>query len=288
MVLGRGALLAGYRIERVLGSGGMGTVYLADNPVLPRQDALKVLSAELSVSPDFRARFIRESDLAATLDHPNIVTVYSRGATDDGQLWIAMQYVPGSDAEEEIEAGRMTSARAVRIVAQVAEALDYAHRHGLVHRDVKPANFLLTAGDERVLLADFGIARALDDDTGLTGTGNLVATVAYAAPEVLAGGAVDGRADIYALGCSLFRMLTGRAPFAGGGGIPATMAAHLYAAPPRVTELRPELPTGLDAVIATAMAKEPTGRYPTARQLAAAATAALDAAGGSTAHALGR
>lgn len=290
MALANGTVISGYRIERVLGSGGMGTVYLADNPVLPRQDALKVLSAGLSADPAFRTRFQREADVAAGLDHPNIVTVYSRGQTDDGQLWIAMQYVAGSDAERETDAGRMTPARAVRITAAVADALDYAHRRGLVHRDVKPANFLLAApdtagGEERILLADFGIARALDDAAGLTGTGNLVMTVAYAAPEMLAGGgSVDGRADVYSLGCSLFRMLTGKAPFSGAVGIPATMAAHLYAPPPSVSELRPDLPAALDAVIATALAKNPDRRYPTARALAAAATAALDAAGGGTAE----
>jgi len=290
MVLANGTVISGYRIETVLGSGGMGTVYLADNPVLPRQDALKVLSAGLSSDPAFRTRFLREADVASTLDHPNIVTVYSRGETDDGQLWIAMQYVAGSDAERETDAGRMTPARAVRITAAVADALDYAHRRGLVHRDVKPANFLLAEPDtggaeERILLADFGIARALDDAAGLTGTGNLVMTVAYAAPEMLAGGgSVDGRADVYSLGCSLFRMLTGKAPFAGAVGIPATMAAHLYAPPPQVSELRPDLPAALDAVIATALAKDPERRYPTARALAAAATAALDAAGGGTAE----
>jgi len=280
MVFASGAVVSGYRIEKVLGSGGMGIVYLAGDPVLPRQVALKVLSAEFSADPTFRARFLREADLAASLDHPNIVTVYSRGETDDGQLWIAMQYVEGSDADAEIEAGRMTAARAVRITAEVAKALDYAHRRGLVHRDVKPANFLLADGDERILLADFGIARAVEDSVGLTGTGNLMTTVAYAAPESLAGADVDGRADVYALGCSLFCMLTGRAPFAGAGGIPAVMAAHLYAPPPKVTDLSPTLPAALDGVIATAMAKEPEQRYPTAGALAAAAAAALDGSGG--------
>jgi len=291
MVLSSGTVISGYRIGKVLGAGGMGTVYLADNPVLPRQDALKVLSAELSADPAFRTRFQREADVASALDHPNIVTVYSRGETETGQLWIAMQYVAGSDAERETDAGRMTPARAVRITAAIADALDYAHRRGgLVHRDVKPANFLLAdpgdaGGEERILLADFGIARALDDAVGLTGTGNLVMTVAYAAPEMLAGGGqVDGRADIYSLGCSLYRMLTGKAPFAGAVGIPAMMAAHLYAPPPRVTELRPDLSAALDAVIATALAKDPDQRYGTARELAAAAAAALDAAGGGTAE----
>ena len=275
-----GTVVSGYRIESVLGSGGMGTVYLAEDPVLPRRVALKVLSAELSADPAFRARFQREADLAATLDHPNVVTVYSRGESESGQLWIAMQYVAGSDAQQECEAGRMSPTRAVRIVGEVAKALDFAHKRDLVHRDVKPANFLLTEGDERILLADFGIARSLDDAAGLTGTGTVMATVAYAAPETLSGGDVDGRADVYALGCSLYRMLTGQTPYAGSGGVPAVLAAHLYAPPPKVTDVAPGLPAAWDAVIATAMAKEPDGRYPTAGSLAAAASAVLDGSGG--------
>ena len=165
MALSPGTVVAGYTIEAVLGAGGMGTVYKARNPALPRSDALKVLSEGLSRDDHFRARFLREADLAATLDHPNIVTVYTRGETEDGQLWIAMQYVDGSDAEKETRAGRMSPQRAVHIVGEVAKALDYAHRRQLLHRDVKPANFLLGSDDERVFLADFGIARALDDAT---------------------------------------------------------------------------------------------------------------------------
>lgn len=275
MVLSPGTVVAGYRIERVLGSGGMGTVYLAANPVLPRRDALKVLSSELSRDPPFRARFIREADLAATLDHPNIVTVYTRGETEEGQLWIAMQYVAGSDAHKELDEGRMTVKRAVHITSEVAKALDYAHRRNLVHRDVKPGNFLLAVDDERVLLADFGIARALDDTAGLTATGTIMATVAYAAPELLGAGHIDGRADIYALGCSLYRMLTGEAPFASSGGIAAVMAAHLSQPPPRVTD-RMDLPRGIDGVIAKAMAKNPDDRYQRARDFAEAAAAVLE------------
>ncbi len=217
MALSAGTVISGYRIEAVLGSGGMGTVYRAAHPSLPRSDALKVLSTELSATPDFRTRFIREADLAATLDHPNIVTVYNRGETDEGQLWIAMQYVQGSDADKEVTGRGMDPARAAHIIGEVAKALDYAHRRKLLHRDVKPANFLLAPNDERVLLADFGIARAVDDATGLTATGVVMASVAYAAPESMAGLPVDHRADIYSLGCSLYRMLTGTMPFAGSG-----------------------------------------------------------------------
>ncbi|TDO06453.1 serine/threonine-protein kinase [Mycobacterium sp. BK086] len=273
MALDAGAVIGGYRIQQELGAGGMGTVYLAADPVLPRLVALKVLSAELSRDEQFRHRFTREADLAATLDHPNIVAVYSRGASD-GQLWIAMQYVAGSDAQKELEEGRMTAGRAVHIVGEVAKALDYAHGRHLVHRDVKPANFLLSADGQRVFLADFGIARALDEAVGLTQTGAVMTTVAYAAPEALAGDPVDGRADVYALGCSLYRLLTGRMPF--GGAMSAVIAAHLYAPPPRPSEQLVGLPPAMDAVIARAMAKNPAERYGTAQELARAAAAALD------------
>ncbi len=277
MALSPGTVVAGYTIEGVLGAGGMGTVYKARNPALPRSDALKVLSEGLSRDEHFRARFLREADLAATLDHPNIVTVYTRGETEDGQLWIAMQYVDGSDAEKETRDGRMSPQRAVHIVGEVAKALDYAHRRQLLHRDVKPANFLLGSDDERVFLADFGIARALDDAVNLTQTGMVVATIAYAAPESLSGYTVDGRADIYSLGCSLYSLLTqtdavrrfrrdggdhGRAPE------PAATARH--------RRWCPHCRRRSTAVIARAMAKNPTDRYQSARELAAAAAQALD------------
>jgi eukaryotic-like serine/threonine-protein kinase len=276
-MLTAGFVFAGYRIERVLGAGGMGTVYLARDPDLPRSDALKVLSSELSRDADFRARFIREADVAAGLDHPNIVSIHRRGEFE-GQLWIAMQFVDGTDADAALRAGTMTPARAVYIISQVAKALDYAHQRGVVHRDVKPANFLLSGPigpDERVLLGDFGIARAFDD-VGLTVTGSVTATVAYAAPEVLAGEPFDGRADLYSLACTLFRLLTGRAPFATVNGSAAVMAAHLHAPPPKVTDVVPSLPAQLDQVIATAMAKEPAQRFSSARSLAEAAGAALE------------
>jgi eukaryotic-like serine/threonine-protein kinase len=276
-MLSAGSVFAGYRIERVLGAGGMGTVYLARNPDLPRSDALKVLSSQLSHNPDFRARFIREADVASSLDHPNIVSIYRRGEFD-GQLWIAMQFVDGTDAEAALRAGTMTPARAVHIIGEVGKALDYAHQRGVVHRDIKPANFLLSGPigpDERVLLGDFGIARALDDN-GLTVTGSVTATVAYAAPEVLAGHPFDGRADLYSLACTLFRLLTGRPPFATTNGSAAVVAAHLHAPPPKVTDVAPGLSTQLDQVIAIAMAKDPAQRFPSARSLAEAAAAALN------------
>jgi eukaryotic-like serine/threonine-protein kinase len=276
-VLSIGSVFAEYRIERLLGAGGMGTVYLARNPELPRSDALKVLSAELSRDPGFRGRFIREADVASSLDHPNIVSVHRRGEFN-GQLWIAMQFVDGTDADNALRTGTLTPPRAVHIVSQVAKALDYAHQRGVIHRDVKPANFLLSGPigpDERVLLGDFGIARALSD-VGLTVTGSVIATLSYAAPEVLNGQPIDGRSDVYSLGCTLFRMLTGQMPFAGAEGVGGVMAAHLHAPPPRVTDRMPGFSPRMDAVIATAMAKDPARRFQTAQQLSAAAADALN------------
>jgi len=274
-----GDVVSGYRIEGVLGHGGMGTVYRAANPTLPRSDALKILGAELSRDEMFRARFEREAAVAAQLSHPNIVAVYAQGQTDGGQLWIAMQYVPGTDAGEQLGVGVMTPARAVHIVTEVAKALDYAHRRGIVHRDIKPANFLLTTedhDDERVFLADFGIARAFDDAVHLTTDGTVMASVAYAAPEALSGVKVDHRADIYSLGCSLFTLLTRKSPYAGLPGVAAIATAHLQAPPPRPTDLVPALPRAIDAVIAKAMAKDPAQRYQTARELAEAAAHAIN------------
>jgi serine/threonine protein kinase len=272
-----GSQVCGYRIQRLLGSGGMGAVYLAADPDLPRHIALKVLSAELSRDPDFRARFVREADTAAALEHPQIVSVYNRGQTDEGQLWIAMQFVDGTDADAALRAGTMSPQRAVHIITEVAKAVDFAHAHHVVHRDIKPGNFLLSGpvgANERVLLGDFGIARALDD-VGLTVTGSVMATLAYAAPEVLSEGGIDGRVDLYSLGCTLYRLLTGQTPYPGDKGAAATMAAHLFSPPPRVTDVVPSLPAAMDQVIAVAMAKDPSARFPSAAALAAAAASAL-------------
>ncbi len=280
-----GDIVAGYTIESVLGVGGMGVVYKAKNPQLPRSDALKVLTTSIQGDGQFRERFLREANVAATLDHPNIVAVYSRGETEAGQLWIAMQYVAGTDADQEVRSGRMSPARAARIITEVAKALDYAHRRGIMHRDVKPANFLLAnaedpGDDERVFLADFGIARAFDDAAHLTTDGSVMASIAYAPPEALSGQHVDSRADVYSLACSLFVLLTGRTPYGGlPGGIAAIAAAHVTGEIPRVTDRVPNLPWALNEVIARGMAKDPNARYQTAREFAAAATAAVVNAG---------
>ncbi len=275
-----GAEIGGYRLVRVIGTGAMGTVYAVHDPELPRLDALKVLSEQLSTDPDFRARFLRESDIAATLDHPHIVSVYDRGETTRGQLWIAMQYIEGTDADAAVRAGTMTPARAVHIITAVGEALDYAHRRGVLHRDVKPANFLLSGQpgpEERVLLTDFGIARAVDD-APLTATGSVMASFAYAAPEVISGQPVDGRADLYSLGCSLFELLTATIPYADANGATAQAMAHLRRPPPRVSDRAPGLPAGFDDVIATALHKQPEKRYRSGAELAGAAAAALQTA----------
>ncbi|MBF6356194.1 serine/threonine protein kinase [Nocardia higoensis] len=279
MALRPGAIVGGYRVIQTLGSGGMGTVYLAQNPILPRRDALKVLSSDLSTDDEFRARFEREANLAAGLDHPNIVAVYNRGE-EDGQLWIAMQYVDGTDASEETAKGPavMTPQRALRIATEVGKGLDYAHRRGLLHRDIKPANFLLSAveadDEERVLLTDFGVAKSAEDGQDLTATGKFMATVAYASPEQLLGERLDHRSDIYSLGCSFYRMLTGQNPYPST--VPAVvMMGHLHEAPPKPSVVRYGLPVALDAVMAKVLAKNPADRYATCKEFVQDAEAAL-------------
>ncbi|WP_328601923.1 serine/threonine-protein kinase [Nocardia terrae] len=273
-----GTVVGGYRIVRVLGAGGMGTVYLAKHPQLPRMDALKVLSVDLTSNEEFRGRFEREANVVAGMDHPNIVAVHNRGE-EHGQLWIAMQYVEGTDASAELKRDptAMTPLRALSIVTQIGRGLDYAHRRGLLHRDVKPANFLLSSADgeeERALLADFGVAKSTEDTTELTQTGSFVATIAYAPPEQLSGQPLDHRADIYSLACAFFKLLTGRNPY------PATqpalvMMGHLHEPPPRATEVDPHLPAALDQVFARAMAKNPAERFNSCRDFTEAAAGAL-------------
>ncbi|GAB4583224.1 serine/threonine-protein kinase [Nocardia sp. IFM 10818] len=275
---GPGSVVGGYRIERVLGTGGMGTVYLAQHPQLPRYDALKVLNAAVTSDAEFRARFQREANLAAALDHPNIVAVYNRGA-DQGRFWIAMQYIDGVDAAAAMERdpAAMTPWRALRITTEVGRGLDHAHRRGLLHRDIKPANFLLSGRDgdeERVLLTDFGVAKATEDTTELTQAGSFVATIAYASPEQLSGQPLDHRTDIYSLACSFYRMLTGQNPYPGVQ--PAlVMSGHLHEPPPRATAVDPTLPAAVDEVLAVAMAKNPAQRFDTCHEFTTALHQAL-------------
>ena len=274
-----GTELAGHRVVAVIGRGGMAVVYLAEHLRLGRRVALKVLDPEMAEDEAFRERFIRESRIAAGLDHPNVVTVYDAGEAD-GVLYISMRYVEGTDLERLLRGvTKLEPPRAVSIVSQCAAALDAAHAEGLVHRDVKPANILLasegrTPGD-RVYLSDFGVTKRLHSGAGLTRTGQFVGTVDYVAPEQIRGQDVDGRADVYSLGCVLFRCLTGGVPFPRETEV-GTIYAHLEDDPPSVSELSPAL-AEVGEVVARAMAKSRDDRFATCRELADAAGRAIGA-----------
>ena len=277
--LAPGDVFAGYVIDRVLGVGGIGTVYLAKHPRLPKSVALKLLHPEMTRDDYVRSRFELEADHAARLEHPNIVAVYDRGREGD-QLWIAMQYVDSTDTAEVLAGGPVDPARAVHIIGETAKALDYAHSKGVLHRDVKPANILLERDSQvrrgRVLLTDFGIAKALAETSHLTHTGMLVASLQYAAPEQFEGTILDARADVYSLGCTLFHLLTGQHPYPGST-LPELMHGHLTKPIPRPSLLRSGVPVGFDAVIAQAMAKDRDYRYPSCAALTSAAEHALRA-----------
>ena len=238
-----GEELAGYRVEELAGRGGMGEVYLARDTRLDRPVALKLLNPALADDEGFRERLLRESRLAAGLDHPNVIPIYEAGEAD-GRLFIAMRYVEGTDLKALLRReGMLEPARAIAIAAQVADALDAAHRRGLVHRDVKPSNVLIDEQDgrEHCYLADFGLTQSVSD-RGPT-DGRLMGTLDYVAPEQIRGDEVDGRADVYALGCLVFESLTGTLPFSGASDT-ALVYAHLEEEPPRATDRRPELPVG--------------------------------------------
>ena len=283
MSLAAGQKFAGYAILRRLGSGAMGEVYLAEHPRLPRRDALKVLAQQVSTDPTYRERFNREAQNAATLSHPHIVTVYDRGEYE-GQLWISMGYVEGTDAarllQKKYRKG-MPPDEVVRIVIAVADALDYAHQRQLLHRDVKPANILLAkldSGGWRALLADFGIARRVDDSSGLTQTNMAVGTVAYAAPEQLMGQTLDGRADQYSLAATAFELLTGSHLYLDLN--PAVVISqHVSAPPPAIADRKPEL-AGLGPVLSKALAKSPGDRYDTCTEFANTLARHLDVVAG--------
>ncbi len=266
MPLRTGEIFAGFRIVRLLGSGGMGEVYLAEHPRLPRHNALKVLPADVSADADYRARFEREADLASRLWHPHIVSVHDRGEYD-GQLWIAMDYVDGLDAARLLSSrypDGMPADQVLRVVTAVAGALDYAHKQGLLHRDVKPANVMLTHSkddeEQRILLTDFGIARNVDDISGLTSTNMTVGTVAYSAPEQLMGEDLDGRADQYSLAATAYHLLTGSLLFSHSNAA-VVIGHHLNATPPALDATHPKLAI-LDPVLARALAKKPDDRFP--------------------------
>ncbi|MET9328338.1 serine/threonine-protein kinase [Tsukamurella sp. NPDC003166] len=268
-----GAEFAGYVIERLLGAGGMGEVYVARHPRLPRSDALKVLLPQFAADPAFRARFEREADLAAGLVHPAIVRVYDRGEFD-GHLWIAMELVDGEDLAHLVRSrGSLDATLTARVVTEAAAALDAANSTGLVHRDVKPANILMSTTG-RVLLSDFGIARMGAESSDLTGTGVTVGTLNYASPEQLRGLPLDGRSDQYSLGCTAFQLLNGSAPYASTNAA-TVMAGHLGEPLPSVRTLRPGLPAAVDAALARATAKSPADRYPSSGAFAADLAEAL-------------
>ena len=269
-----GSEFVGYRIDELIGRGGMGVVYGAYDLRLKRTVALKLIAPELALDERFHARFARETELAMSLEHPNVVPIYDAGDVD-GRFYLAMRLVEGADlgALLRVEGGALQPARALAICGQVANALDAAHARGLVHRDVKPSNVLLDES-EHVYLADFGLTRRLDEEGATAGEGRSVGTPAYLAPEQIEGGSVDGRADIYSLGCLLYECLTGETPFAHGSRL-AVAWAHLEEEPPSARARRPELPEAIDAVIRKAMAKEPQDRYSTCSALISEAEEAL-------------
>jgi serine/threonine protein kinase len=268
-------VFAGCRVEDVIGFGDMGVVYRAEELTLQRPVALKLIRPEHSEDQHFRERFRRESQVAASIDHPNVIPILDAG-DEGGMLYISMRLVEGTDLRALIAAdGRVEPLRAARIVGQVGRALDAAHARGLVHRDVKPANVLLARADH-VYLSDFGLAKRSEEPGGLTRQGSIVARAQYLAPEQIIEDRVDALTDVYALGCLLFESLTGEAPFASSAEGPA-MLAHVNSPPPSPLELRPDLPPELDEVVRRAMAKESSERYPSAGDLG---EAALAAAGG--------
>jgi serine/threonine-protein kinase len=273
-----GTMIAGFRIERLLGEGGTGAVYLALDEQLDRSVALKLLPPELSRDERFRKRFLREARLAAALEHPGIVPIYAAGEAD-GLLYLAMRHVRGTDLRPLLEReGRLEPDKAIRILAPVAEALDAAHAQGLVHRDVKPGNILVDA-DDRAFLADFGLAKHAATVNSLSRDGAFSGTIDYVAPEQIEGGKVDGRADVYALACVLFESLTGRPPFERDTDV-AVVFAHLKDPPPTLSALRPDLSSELDGVLERGMAKDPDDRYRTAGELIADARLAAAGDGG--------
>lgn len=270
-----GTELAGYRIERVLGRGGMSVVYLAHDLRLKRNVALKLLAPELAEDEGFRVRFLRESQLAASLDHPHVVPVYEAGEVD-GLLYIAMRYVVGTDLKASLRAeGALAPERALMLVGQVASALDAAHERGLVHRDVKPSNVLLTGrhGEEHCYLADFGLSTSTSDRS-VADARQVVGTIDYVAPEQIRGLDVDGRADVYSLACLLYECLVGDVPFRRGSDV-AVIYAHLEQPLPKASERAPALSAAVDAVLERGTAKLPDERWQTCAALVEAARSAL-------------
>jgi serine/threonine protein kinase len=272
-----GSRVAAYRIEELAGQGGMAVVYRARDERLERQVALKIMAPALAADDAFRQRFIRESRAAAAVDHPHIIPIFEAGEAGH-VLFIAMRYVGGGDVRTTVRThGPMSAPRTATIVSPMASALDAAHQRGLVHRDVKPANMLIDAQPGRpdhVYLSDFGLSKRALSSAGLTGSGQFLGTLDYAAPEQIQGQRVDGRADQYALACAAFVLLSGAPPFPNTE-IAAIVGAHISSAPPRLTARRPELPEAVDGVLARALAKAPADRYATCQDFAESLRAAL-------------
>jgi serine/threonine protein kinase len=262
-VIPHGAEIAGYRIGPQLGRGGMGVVYKAHHLRLDRAAAVKVLTPALAGNEEFRERFISESQMAATLQHPNVITVYDAGDAD-GLLYLAMQFVAGTDLRRLLEMeGPLEPARALNVLAQVAGALDAAHAHGLVHRDVKPANVLVDM--DRAYLGDFGLTKRFDATGGLTGVGQIIGTVDYLAPEQVESAKVDGRTDLYALGCVVYECLAGRPPHKKDSDI-AVLFAHVREEPAPLSSLVADFPESVDDVMCKALAKDLDDRYSSCRE----------------------
>jgi DNA-binding NarL/FixJ family response regulator len=271
-----GSTFAGHRIDAIAGRGGMGVVYLATDITLDRKVALKLLAPSLARDRVFRARFERECRLAAALDHPHVVQIFHAGV-ERGALYLTMRYIDGTDLRALLaEEGRLEPARAVAIIAQVADALGAAHGRGLVHRDVKPANVLIAtrAGREHAFLTDFGITMDRSAGTDLTNTGFAVGTADYMSPEQARGSSIDARADVYALGCVLYRALTGAVVYDKDSDV-EKMWAHIHEPPPDLLGIRPELPASLGDAVERALAKLPGDRQQTAGELAHEARMAL-------------
>ena len=270
-----GTRLGNYRIDAQIGRGGMGVVYVAEQLGLGRRVAIKLIMPELAQDPGFRGRFQQESRLAASIDHPNVIPIYEAGEAD-GLLYISMRYVEGTDLRALIRRdGRIAPQRAASLVGQVASALDAAHAHGLVHRDVKPANVLIAGAPpgEHAYLTDFGLVKQVGASGGPTSTGQWVGTLDYVAPEQIEGRRVDARSDVYALGCVLHQTLTGSVPFPRDSDV-AKMYAHLHEPPPSCGAAVPGIPSALDEVVRRAMAKRPDERFPSAGDLGRAVRAA--------------
>lgn len=272
-MLSPGSTIAGYEVEAVVGSGGIGVLYRARQVRLDRPVALKLVEADAAREPVVRERLRREARTVAALDHPNIVPLYEAGE-EDGTVYIVTRWVDGTELGTLIRRdGPLEPGRAARIAAQIASALEVAHEKGLIHRDIKPSNAILTSEDH-VYLTDFGLTKRAESASGFTAAGQMLGTIDYVAPEQIEGGESDARGDVYGLACVLFETLTGAPPFAGAGGGMAKMWAHLNAEPPSVREQRPDVPQALDEVIRRGLAKRPDDR-PSAEAFGAAVLKAV-------------